>query len=120
VSDRITTGVRLPTELHAALKALAAKQDRSINFLVVQAAEEFLARLEPVEPSHVMGETFGAEPDRAPIEAIRTWVVAMAKTFGDEEIATASAQGTFEHEEDRTLAVGLWRKAREVVERSMA
>lgn len=45
--DRVQTQVRLPPELHEALKQAADQRDVSTNWLVVKALQEFLPRLLP-------------------------------------------------------------------------
>lgn len=44
----MTTAIRFPEELHAALRDAARDRDLSMNYLVVKAVEEFIPRLKPV------------------------------------------------------------------------
>jgi hypothetical protein len=46
--DRISTGMRLPRDLHARLTEEAADRDLSVNWMVTKAIAEFLDRLLPV------------------------------------------------------------------------
>lgn len=45
--SRVSTAIRFPPTLHAALKRAAEERDMSINHLTVKAVEEFLPRLLP-------------------------------------------------------------------------
>lgn len=45
---RVSTGVRLPVELHERLTAVSIERDVSINHLMCRAIEAYLDRLEPV------------------------------------------------------------------------
>lgn len=45
--DRVTTQIRLPVDLHDRLQQAAEERDVSVNFLVVKALEDYLARLIP-------------------------------------------------------------------------
>ena len=46
---RITTAVRLPTELHRQLQEAAESRDTSVNHLIVRAAHHYLSRLPPLD-----------------------------------------------------------------------
>ena len=46
---RMSTAIRFPADLHATLKREARKRDVSINFLVVLACREFVAKLIPAD-----------------------------------------------------------------------
>ncbi len=46
---RLTTAIRFPEDLHAALKRAAEERDLSINYLVVKAVEDLIEDLIPVE-----------------------------------------------------------------------
>ena len=46
---RYNTAIRFPAELHDQLVKAAAERDLSVNYLVVKAVEDFLARLIPIE-----------------------------------------------------------------------
>jgi hypothetical protein len=46
---RVTTAVRLPTELHDRLRCAADERHVSVNFLIVKALEDYLDRLIPID-----------------------------------------------------------------------
>jgi hypothetical protein len=48
---RISTAVRLPSELHARLRDEADRRQVSANLLVERAVADYLARLPPIEVS---------------------------------------------------------------------
>lgn len=47
---RVATAVRLPTSLHEELKQVAASRDVSVNFLVIRAVSDFVARVSNSDP----------------------------------------------------------------------
>lgn len=47
--ERFNTAIRFPPELHERLSVAAEEQGLSMNYLVVKAVEDFLARLIPVD-----------------------------------------------------------------------
>ena len=55
LEERVTTAVRIPKGLYRKLKQEANQRDSSLNHLLVKAAEYYLDRLPPLEP------TFSAE-----------------------------------------------------------
>lgn len=46
-TPKTTTAIRFPAELHEQLTAAADEHDRSVNWLVIKAVEDFLPRLVP-------------------------------------------------------------------------
>lgn len=44
-----TTAIRFPDDLHEKLRVAAEERDRSINWVVVKAVEDFLDRLIPAD-----------------------------------------------------------------------
>ena len=46
---RVTTAIRIPESLHEKLQSAAAERDVSVNFLVIKALDDYLARLVPAE-----------------------------------------------------------------------
>lgn len=47
---RVSTAIRLPTELHAELQRHAEERDVSVNFLVTRAVDHYLRQLGPADP----------------------------------------------------------------------
>jgi hypothetical protein len=47
--ERVTTAVRLPSELHDRLRAAADERHVSVNFLIVKSLEDYLDRLIPID-----------------------------------------------------------------------
>lgn len=45
----MTTAIRIPESLHEKLQSAAAERDVSVNFLVIKALDDYLARLVPAE-----------------------------------------------------------------------
>lgn len=56
-TDRTSTAIRFPTELHARLSQAADERDVPLNFLVNKAVEEFLDRLLPISEIRWTRET---------------------------------------------------------------
>jgi hypothetical protein len=46
----VSLQVRLPVSLHAAVKSIAAEDDRSLNAMIVRLLREAVARREPPTP----------------------------------------------------------------------
>lgn len=46
--DRVATAVRIPASLHNELKEIASQRDVSVNFLVIRALSDLVARVEGV------------------------------------------------------------------------
>jgi hypothetical protein len=64
------------------------------------------------------GLSFGdADPDRAPVDTLRNWVLEAARLTSSEDHAQAACDTAFANQIDRNLAMGLWRKARDVIDR---
>jgi hypothetical protein len=47
---RVSTAVRLPSELHAELQRQAHERDVSVNFLITRAVDHYLRELGPADP----------------------------------------------------------------------
>lgn len=59
---RLSTSIRFPADLHAALTTAAEERGLSLNFLVVQAVAEFLLRLLPAEELTLTRPDFRSGP----------------------------------------------------------
>ncbi len=50
VTERVSTAIRLPIELHAELQRQASEREVSVNFLVTRAVDHYLRELRPADP----------------------------------------------------------------------
>lgn len=66
-TDRTSTAIRFPTELHTRLSQAADERDVPLNFLVNKAVEEFLDRLLPISEIRWTRD----QPDPPPV--VKVW-----------------------------------------------
>lgn len=61
-TERVSTAIRLPKELHESLRRHASERDVSVNFLVTRAVYHYLDQLPPADPLAEDASQEGAAP----------------------------------------------------------
>ena len=49
VERRVSTAIRIPESMHEELRRLAGDRDVSVNYLIVKAVRDLLARMSPAD-----------------------------------------------------------------------
>jgi len=80
MAESVNTSVRIPAELHARLQREAKRQDRSVNYLVVDYVRHGLHRDQPGGLSAALGELLrsiaggGMVPDNTTLDELKQQV----------------------------------------------